>query len=247
MQYINTETVFEKKHFNPDSSTVLPHAVNIRELLGFHLDDLSIKRLSGAPTGSQLEIVHKSAWNSQELLHEKVPSGLYFLVENPAYLFERNTVGLFHDGDSKRIGVYVKLVAFKNTAPKRVAARMLAIIAREALALPGITRIRLCAAGGRRWSPLDRSTGARWGGYVAWPTYGFDMPLLPRTKTISRHFPYWPPAIGTCKTVSDILQTSGGREYWKTVGDGWYMDFDLSSTASPSLRTLNGVLESAGV
>lgn len=247
MQYINTETPFEQKHFNPNSSTVCSHSIDIKQYYGFPLTDIQIKRLSGAPTGSKIDVVYKQTWSPAELSHENVPPGLYFIVNNPQYISDNNQIGIFHDGSSTKVGVYIKLTTFKKDAPRKIAARMLAIVIREALKLPGITRLKLLAAGGRRWSDIDSMTVQRWGGYVAWPTYGFDMPLLKNTIAISGQFRRYPRNISTCKTVRDVLTMQGGREYWRAVGDGWYMNFDLTSTSSQSIKMLDDVLQKENV
>ncbi|MDB4915780.1 MAG: hypothetical protein JWM95_3424 [Gemmatimonadetes bacterium] len=100
MQFINTVTPFEQQHFDPASTTVSPHSVDIGGIFGFPLDDEQIKRLSGAPAGSTIDVFHKSAWTADEVGTEAVPPGLYFTVKNATYLFHHNMVGVFHDGSS---------------------------------------------------------------------------------------------------------------------------------------------------
>lgn len=175
-----------------------------------------------------------------------MPAGLYFDIENDRYIQSHNTIGVFRDS-AAGYGIYIKLIDFKPGGPKGLAARMLALIVRAAFDLGNVRRLRLLAAGGRSWDARSAITGERWGGFVAWPTYGFDMELLPTTLKIAKEFPYYPEGLRSLRTVREVLQVSGGREYWKVVGDGLYMDFDLTTKTTASILTLDSFLGRAQI
>ncbi|SRR5712692_5165618 len=247
MQFINMVTPFEQTYFDPSTTTVDPHGgVDIKAALDFDLTDEEIVRLCGAPTGSMVTVSYHAAWPIED--DDRPPAGVYFEVENPRYIRSHNVVGVFVDDVSiPSYGLYLKLIDFfpYPRAPRRMAARMLAIMVRQALLIRGLTRFRLLAAGGRSWG--DLSTGERWGGYYAWPRYGFDGALLKQTIGISTKFPYYPRRLSTCRTVRDVLQVDGGSEYWKCVGDGTFMDFDLSSSSTASIQALDSVLREGSI
>jgi len=251
MNNINTVTAFEKKHFDHNSVTVQPRTINIPGVMGFDLTRDQILGLSGALSGSTVTIFVKRYWTVQEVGDEEVPAGLFFKVENATYISSHNIIGVFRDDPPGSCSLYLKLIDFITPTPsalKGLAARMLAVIVREALKLSGIKRLRLYAAGGRTWPDRDSATGERWGGYVAWPTYGFDMLLCPETIKLTSLFPYCPPKLTACTKVSEVLALKPlEREYWKVVGDGDYMDFDLSATSSASIVTLDAFLGSVGI
>jgi hypothetical protein len=244
MQHINNVTSFEQAHFDPTQSVVQSHSVDIVGLFGFPLTDLQIIGIAGAPTRSNITVFYQSNWIVAG--SEDVPPGLYFRVENPHYIRSKNVIGIFRDGASG-FGVYLNSIDFNSGGPKGLAARMLAVIIRCALKISRITRLRLLAAGGRSWPYLDDKTGERWGGFVAWPTYGFDMELLPETLNLAQEFPHYPYDIVSRLKVSDVLKIPGGREYWKIVGDGLYMDFDLSSESTQSIVILDSFLKKVGI
>ncbi len=244
MQFINTNTQFEQQHFDLKSCTVLSHRGNIGHFLGVALSDQQLIQLAGAPSYSTIEVIEKPTWSAAELPDgEQVPPGLLLRVHNGQYLEQANEMVIFRDEAANRYSVYLKLIMFQSDI-KGLAARMLAIIVRAARQLPNARRLMLQAAGGRRW-PAQPS-GKRWGGYMAWPTYGFDMELLQDTRAMAQHFPYIPEKISACNSVSAVLKLSGGREYWRLVGDGDYMEFDLANN-SPSLTTLDQFLQRTGL
>jgi hypothetical protein len=243
---IDTVSEFEQAHFDAASVTIRRHDIDIpAQMGGLVLTGPQIRGLAGAPTGSTITLRFRQ-YTAVEEGQEEVPPGLYFETENHAYIRSKNVIGVFRDGASG-YGIYLKFIDFKAGGPKGLAARMLAIIVRRAFEIGNIKRLRLLAAGGRSWRALDPETGERWGGYVAWPTYGFDMELLPKTLKLAREFPYYPQGLMSRRKVSEVLQVPGGREYWRVAGDGHYMDFDLSSKATPSIARLDSFLERAAI
>lgn len=181
MRNINAISFFEQTHFDPSNVRVNLSGLNIRVLLGLSLSNQQIAGIAGAPTGSAIST---SLFAQTTMLgSEQVPAGVYFEIKNAQYIRTENVVGIFRESTSA-YGVYIKSVDFIAGGPKGLAARMIAVIVRQALAIGNIVRLRLLAAGGRSWDDLDQPTGERWGGYVAWPTYGFDMNLLPDTLNI---------------------------------------------------------------
>lgn len=244
MSNIRTVTAFEKQHFDRTSSQVHPHTVDFVSLIGFALSDDEVLQLAGAPTGSTVSVSHKPSWAEP---YEVPPPGVFFEIDNPTYIRSHNVVGVFVvDPDIPTYGLYLKMIDFHPTAPRRLAARMLAVMLRQARRIAGLSIFRLLAAGGRSWLDYDPQIGERWGGYYAWPRYGFDMPLMPETQNMHQHFSYYPASLSTCRTVRDVLSLKGGSEYWRVVGDGNVMEFD-TSPSSASVQTLDKVLGEAGI
>jgi hypothetical protein len=244
MQHINTVTQFEQAHFNSSNITIAAQIPDTQSLLRLPLTNDQIISLSGAPSGSS--IAFSVLAQPTTLGSEDVPAGVFFEVRNTTYIRTKNVIGVFRDAAS-HYGIYIKSVDLSAGAPKGMAARMLAVIVRQAFAIGGFSRVRLLAAGGRSWSDLDPSTGERWGGYVAWPTYGFDMDLHPKTLAMVPSFPFYPRGLRSQRKVSELLSLPGGREFWKSVGDGLYMDFDLSAPSAQSVKTLDTFLGKAGL
>jgi hypothetical protein len=230
---------FERTHFDAGSVQIRPHGFDIRrQMAGLTLTEAQIIGLAGAPKNSIITLGFRERTATEG---ERVPAGLYFKTTNDSYIRSWNEIGVFRDGSSG-YGVYLKLIDFKAGGPKGLAGRMVAVIVRHALQLGNIKRLRLLAAGGRCWPPLNGETGERWGGFVAWPTYGFDMDLTSDTLKLAQEFLYFPQDLGSRRRVSEVLQLVGGREYWKIAGDGAYMDFDLSSRTTLSITTLDSFL-----
>jgi hypothetical protein len=182
MQHINSITSFEQMHFDQSSVTVSPPIPNIHQLLGIHLTSSQIIAISGAPSGSSISISHLN--QTTTFGSEQVPAGVYFTVTNATYLRISNVIGIFRD-EASTFGIYIKSIDLITGTPKGLAARMLAVIIRQVLALGGFTRLTLLAAGGRGWSDLNPTTGERWGGYVAWPTFRVRHGFAPRNYSYS--------------------------------------------------------------
>lgn len=249
MKNINTVTPFEDTHFDRKTVTVtrLPSHV-VEAKLGFPLSDDQVKRLCGATTSAKVTVRYKSRWSEAEVGEEDVPAGLFFEVENPAYNRSDCVVGIYLDAPSDELMLYIKSVNFIKGRVKSLAARMVAVIVREAKNI-GITRLRLLAAGGRDWEDFE-SEGEkpeRWGGYFAWPVYGFNMDLGESDLSLMDEFPFFPKDLSACATVLDVLNLEGGREWWKVCGNGHYMEFDLSSASTPSIVMLDAFLGTAKV
>lgn len=246
MNFINAVTSFERQHFNKSTVTLHPHGHH-NALRRCPLTDDQIVRLSGAPTGAMISVTYEPDVRQEG--DETIPPGIFFEVDCPTYFKLPSEIGLFEDGRQGAIGIYWKLLVLhdKPQTPPAFGARMLATIVREAMRIPGVTRITLLAAGGVNWPDYDYQNGRRWGGYVAWPTYGFDMAVQSSTAFFASFMKYFPRNIASCNTVSEVLAIVGGRDFWKVAGDGWYMDFDLSSLTSRSIATLNSFLERTGV
>ncbi len=234
---------FQAAHFDATTCKVVGATNRISGLLGFPLNALQIIQLCGAPSGSTITLTEKLAWTHAELPDgEQVPLGLLITVSNDAYLEEPNEFVIYLDGHINAASIYLKLIMF-NDSHKGIAGHMVSLIAAAANAtLPGGgTKLRLFAAGGRNWADMPPSAKAsgtvrRWGGYVAWPKYGFDMALLPATGVMARDFPYYPAGVAGCPNVSDVIDLKGGPEYWRCVGDGDYMNFDLKAGSQSRVR-----------
>jgi hypothetical protein len=234
---------FHNTHF--DSASCKVHRLNrvdIQAALGFTLTDRQLIEISGAPQNSAIYVTDKPEWTEVEIPDgEEVPSGILLTVINDNYLEQNNEIVIFREGHSRLTSVYLKLIMFRdNPQTKGIAGHMLATMVDGAIAaFPKAVRLRLLAAGGLLWE--DRLPGLRWGGFAAWPKYGFDAPLPSATRALLPHFPYYPAALNTCTTVSQVLDRKGGREFWHIVGEGWYMNFNLAP-GSPSRARLDQFL-----
>ena len=194
MQHIKTITQFEKMHFAAQTITVDRNGVDILSHLGFNLTDTQIARISGAPTASTVTVIHHP-----DDPNGNAPTGIYFQTENKTYIDSVNLVGIFvADPSLTTFGLYLEWIDFLETAPKSMAARMLAVMLRQAWKIPGLENFSLLAAGGRGWG--NRDNGKRWGGFYAWPKYGFDMPLADENKEILPHFLNYPPKLNASAT-----------------------------------------------
>ncbi len=258
MQFINTVTDFEKQYFDRLTVTIDRAGLVERNIIAMDLPDDAVAQISGAPTGSTVKLEHRPHWPRRVPGVERIPPGLYFKVWSQ-YSATYNEVGIYPlekiVGSPQQFGVYIKWIDFLPAAPtpRGMAARMLAIIVRQALQIPNVVEMKLWAAGGREWP--DKHPGERWGGYYAWPKYGFDMPLADSDREIAKHFTYYPcerdnllnpiKLLSNCSSVLDVFYFDGGSDYWKVAGSGDYMTFDLSAT-SRSIEMLNEVLRKAG-
>jgi hypothetical protein len=186
----------------------------------------------------------QQAWVNEGTGADMPPPGLYFDVRGPLIdARAKQTVGVFQDATG-RAGLYLKDVFFGDTAPPGIAGRMLVRMVRTAIDL-GIPTLALLAAGGRTWPSI---VGAeRWLGYLAWAIYGFDMRILAKTQIMHGHFQYFPANLCNCYTVQNVIGLEGGREFWRMVGDGWFMQFDASHSGTSSVMALLKQVAKKGV
>lgn len=182
---------------------------------------------------------------NERTIDEKTPEGVLAEIENATY-FDRKMQLIFHK-KNKRRHVYIKLVMVsKNTPLVATSGLILESMLRQndkVSATEKFVTYSMLAAGGREWDNIGK-TKDRWGGYAAWPRYGFDMPLLSDTTDMFDYFPHVPPLVGaaaTCVNVSSLLTLNKGMEFWDLVGEGWYMNFD-TSPSSYSRNTLASYL-----
>lgn len=242
MNCIISTTKFERQHFESSPIRVNRNNLDLLACIGRHLTDQEIVELSGAPAGSTVHLVLKQRWSEDELQGEPVPPGVYFVVESDTYLRSSNCIGIFRVSE-QNFGIYIKWVDFFPKKFPGIAARMVARIVRCAWDMRDVIDLRLYAEGGRSSPDLVKATGERWGGYAAWPAYGFDMELLSTTRALIRKYPYYPRGLSICRRVSDVLNLTGGWEFWKLAGDGELMQFDLAPY-SASVQRLNAYLAS---
>lgn len=237
---------FEEKWFDETTVTVERSGLDFVSLVGINLTNNEIIRLSGAPGGSSIVAKQKTAndWLQEGTGVDKPPPGLYFYVAGPLIDPRAgHTVGIVQLPDG-RPGLYLKDVFFHENAPAGIAGRMLVRMVRTSIDL-GIVELALLAAGGRTWPNIVGTE--RWGGYVAWPTYGFDMPLEQKTKAVFPHFVHYPHSLSTCYTVREVLALHGGPVFWKVVGDGWFMRFDCANENTPAVSALLSRVRDKGV
>ncbi|MBV6803981.1 hypothetical protein KWH03_20330 [Xanthomonas campestris pv. lawsoniae] len=233
---------YQSEHFDCSTCVVEGLGQEVVDALGCGIENDLLIGLIGAPTKSKIRVVVKWEWSEEEIPDgEDVPPGILFLVENDKYFDEPAEVVVFLDGLRDKIGVYLKLIVFKDDpALKGLAGHMIHVMAEAALKIPGTSRLKLWAAGGLLWD--DMSPGVRWGGYFAWPKYGFDCIVPSPTRALFAHFPYYPAGLASCLKVSDVLSLVGGRDFWKIAGEGSYMNFDLAKN-SKSRETLGKFLQ----
>ena len=235
-------SAFEQTHFDDATITVAPHKFDLNALLPrTGLTTAQIIALSGAPSGHTVELMwlDKAYWAKQPD-GDRTPTGLYFKVTGPWIAQgQRHLVCIFKQGGWPCL--YIKDIFFDaNKCPKGLAGTMVKRMVRTAT-LMNFNSIQLLAAGGRYCPGVPNANGLRYGGYAAWPKYGFDMPLDKNNRALVQYFPHYPPKLSSCNTVQDLLALPGGPEYWKANGDGNFMKFTLKSTGAVRklLRALN--------
>jgi hypothetical protein len=235
----------EERFFDSSTIEVDWQGIAPASYVGISLTDDQVKLLSGAPSGSKVTVKYRSAadWQREGTGADRPPPGLYFYITGPGIMpHAQNVVGIYQNADSTA-GLYLKDIMLSDSLPEGAAGRMLVRMARAGVEL-GIKELRLLGAGGRSWPSM---LGAeRWKGYTAWPGYGFDMPLHQLTKGIVGQFPHHPPGLGSCYTVGDVLARPDGGLFWRIVGDGWFMTFDLTSKDTSSVRTLLAKVQRKG-
>ncbi|UZU14155.1 hypothetical protein [Burkholderia pseudomallei] len=239
------KSMFEQAYFDA-SPTLTSNATQFlqanSQLFAASLAD--IQDLAGAPSGSEIDIAVVPAWGKTGA--DRPPPGLYFSVTHPTFIASKNVIGLVNDRG--RLGIYVKDVDLTDKAPTGMGALIVAKMVRFALR-QGAANIRLLAAGGRYWPP--KGNGAEWSGYYAWARYGFNMSMAQplehpagtpiagtENAALTPFFPHRPPNLANCGTVQDVLKENGGKDWWKSCGNGWFMEFDCSSATSASVAAL---------
>lgn len=150
-------------------------------------------------------------------------------IDNPTF-FDTPVRLIFHK-TATGCGVYVKLVVATKPAPLAYLAGLMLCRMMEQMDTIPKSQLRfddvsMLAAGGRTWLPMIATTGERWSGWMVWPKYGFDMPIMAKTVAIFGSFPYVPKLKPAPSNVSDLLALDKGPEFWQIVGDGSYMHFD---------------------
>jgi hypothetical protein len=223
-------------YFDPAKSIFSPFNMDeIIDQLGFSLEPEELIGLSGAPKGSTVtaEVVGVGTtppgFDDPPSKIEDTPKGIKLTVKNSIFIEDFNEVIIYRTS-SNTTGLYIQLVDFTDAfgftgVGALMIKSLLGVIAATELAFD---RLRLMAAGGRSWG--DRNPqGKRWIGYNVWPKMGFDMPLHAETGKIVPFFGKFPSKLRACARVSDVLALKpGGKEFWSLVGDGWYMEFELS-------------------
>jgi len=236
---------FEQVYFDASPSLTAAATQFLQANSGLFAASMAeIRDLTGAPTGSEIDVQFKTQWGNTGA--DRPPPGLYFFVTHPTFIDRENVIGLVNDNG--QLGIYIKDVNLTDRAPSGMGALIVAKIVRFALQR-GAAKIRLLAAGGRYWPP--KGNGAEWLGYYAWARYGFNMAMsqtledpagtpLPGTENAALvpFFPVRPPNLTNCTTVQDVLKETGGKDWWKFCGNGWFMEFDCSSATSASVTAL---------
>lgn len=236
----------QRAYFNPIASKIQfaddLQPQDIADFIGCSFEDVELIGLAGAPEGSIVTVSTKGptqddpGYDDPPDKIEQVPEGLLLTVKNQDYISKKNEVVIYRSSEDS-LALYIKLVDFnKNFGFSGVGALMVrSMLETIDKMAPGPTfdRLRLMAAGGRSWGDRERTAdGAaqdRWIGYNVWPKMGFDMDLHEKTHSMLPYFEKYPKKLKDCKTVQDVLALpDGGRDFWLTVGDGWYMEFGLA-------------------
>jgi hypothetical protein len=236
-----------EKYFDPARSEIDSFDKNkIKQKLGFELTPRQMLGLCGAPTGSKakVEFITQTEQppgpNDPERKVEVLPDGVKIRVTHPKWIDGENTVILYFDASADAVGIYIALVYFKDFPVDGAGALMIQCMLNAIKALPEayqvFKQIRLMAAGGRSWGVNEK--GEYWIGYNVWPKMGFDMPLTSPTLEVCKYFERYPPGILSCQTVSEVLALpKGGNDFWRVVGDGWIMTFDVGSVRAQAALT----------
>jgi hypothetical protein len=198
--------------------------------------------LCAVPNDASVQLKSKVRWTKTEVPDgEQVPIGLHVRVTQQELFAEPSEFVIFREPNECR-SLYYKLVIARaeplsdpGFLLKGMGGEMIQRSVSTAQRL-GFGRIRMLAAGGRTWPDRDEVTGNRWFGYLAWPRYGFNMPLLDSDKGLFRHFEHFPRELSTCNTVLALLSLAGGSDYWKVCGSGSYMEFDLREGSESAVK-----------
>lgn len=215
----------------------------------FDLTPSQLVQLCAIPCGSDVQVAWVKEWTEEAIPDgELVPAGLHVVVKNADFLATQNEFMIYTDPTEKGKSVYLKLIdlrTFPASAPEtRLNGMGGQIVKRmaDAARAAHFVRLRLLAAGGRTWP--DRVSGTRWGGYAAWPKYGFNAEIEGTDLTLFKEFQYHPKGLPSCRTVLEIMGLDGGPDFWKMCGSGHYMEFDLRA-GSPSAKRLDAWLNPA--
>lgn len=226
---MNTISNYEQSYFGSNNK-VNRNGIDVEKIVPGGLSDEEIILLSGAPSNHNVKLFFydDAYWNSHpdgDLARE----GLYFEVTGPYIKSnEKHLVGIVN-GINCGPCIYIKDIFFdKGKAPKGLACTMIKRMVRCATDL-GFFLIELYAAGGRLHPGIPNHPDKRYGGYYAWPKYGFDMPVDVYNKELIKHFPYHPSGLMNCKNIQQILDLEYGKDYWKMAGAGNVMTFTIKS------------------
>lgn len=247
---VGTPSAFERLHFDSAPVTVDRAGIDLLGSFGVQLTDEDIAHLSGAPGGAHVVCEFRHTWTAAETGADNPDPGLFFRVTHP-WIPQYNHIGLCLIASLKGkryFRMYLKDVSFiHGAAPSGVAGVLVARIARRCLKL-GIPAMKLLAAGGRMWG--DMQPGQRWGGFYAWPRYGFDMGLVPSDSALLDEFSKFPAHLvgpPRCATVQEVIRTAEGMNWWSICGTGWFMEFDCSSSSAMSIALLDRTLAAKGI
>ncbi|KWF83443.1 hypothetical protein WL94_23730 [Burkholderia cepacia] len=162
-------------------------------------------------------------------------------------------VSYVRDSEDEAPYLNIDVVAFAKSAPEGLAATMLWRMVRACMSL-GIPRIELFAIGGRDCA--DKAPGGgRIGGYYAWPRLGFDGAVLSaehveKADDLSLHkkLPFFPDGLarGTLRSLHDLFETPGGKEFWLIGGGERPLTFTVAPMSRSVLR-LNRYLTEKGL
>ncbi|KWO61107.1 hypothetical protein [Burkholderia territorii] len=179
-------------------------------------------------------------------------TALIFHVTDSRWQTVPARVSYIRDSEEEAPYLYLDVVAFDATAPDGLAAAMLWRMARACMSL-GIPRIELYAVGGRDCDD-EAPGGGRLGGFYAWPRLGFDGRVLSsahvdRMDDLSLHkkFPFFPAGLarGDLKTLHDLFEVPGGKEFWLIGGGARPLTFTVAPMSRSVLR-LNQYLTDKG-
>jgi hypothetical protein len=184
------------------------------QITGKTVDAMDLARLTGAPAGS---IVRATSYGESNIIISSRSETYNFdgrLVRNPDESLVLEMGTVEVDRSRRRRGVLTD--AFSRQLDQ---ARKL-----------GVDRITLIAA--RNDDPRDRQLG-----YLVWPKFGFDADLSPaRIKTL-------PAPLAGARTLSDLLSTPEGQNWWRKHGWSIRLDFDMTR-GSRSWETWRAYVES---
>ena len=193
-----------------DASTV--RVRRAPELRGWYTDE-ELVRLSGAPLGSQLEVMPTSDGRidlrvtNQDFLAEPLIRRIS-QAECGNYVFEIHNAAFVLRPEFRRQGI---------------GSRSVAIELHEAKRLGHFTKVMVSAVGDA--SSLDGPMAMV--GYYTWASMGFNA-ALPREI---RHHSAFPPSCQGCTDMIDLLQTTVGRRFWLSYGRSIHLEFSLDEAS----------------
>ena len=202
-----------------DAADIFGHTLSDEEWLG----------LTGAPAGAKVAVSYNTrrAEITVDAYHPDAP-GFGF---DPGSQFSSMHKRTYARGADGRLVVKNDLLHLNDDAPAGAGTAILARQVRQ-LSRMNAAEISTSAAGPPDHPGLN--------GYYTWPRLGYDAPIPGHLADTL------PLTLNRARRVSDLMQTSEGRSWWKTNGEGLELTFDLAEN-SRSRQVLEEYMREKGI